>query len=65
MKFSVIALIASTTAIKLSEKGGCIDQAMGAHIFAMVDSNHNGQINKSELVTALNEFAKEKNYTPT
>ena len=66
MKFAAIALIASASAIKLQvETQGCVSPADAKEGFEYVDSNHNGSIDKKELVTALNAFAKSQHYTPT
>merc|ERR1711971_468800 len=54
--------IASTSAIQLR---GCVTPAMAKEGFDFVDTNHNGSIDKKELVTALNAFAKHENYKPT
>ena len=66
MKFAVIALIASASAIKITaEAKGCVSPAEAKEGFDHVDTNHNGQIDKAELVTALKAFAASQHYTPT
>lgn len=65
MKFAIIALVAAASAITIRQNGGCVDSQMSDGIFKEIDTNHNGEVNKSELVTALKAFAKSQDYTPT
>ena len=57
MKFAAIALIASTSAIKIEAEKWCVDSEESNKIFNVIDTNNNGQIGKHELVHALKEFA--------
>ena len=45
--------------------GQCVPPDMSDNIFKDIDTNHNGKINKKELVVALKEFAKQEGHTIT
>ena len=65
MKFAAIALIASTSAIKIEAEKWCVDSKLSNKIFNEIDTNNNGQLGHKELHTALEHFAKEKHHKPT
>ena len=55
MKFALIALVASATAIKISADQ-CVTMKQSDGVFKMVDTNHDGQINRKELRTAVGHY---------
>ena len=65
MKFAALALIATAAAVKIQAQGECVDNAESAGWFKKIDTNGNGQINKEELVSALNAYAQAHHYAPT
>merc|ERR1711997_188782 len=62
MKY-VFAILVIACALAAAKK--CPSKAEAKEIFGHVDTNGNGEIDKDELVAALNELAKEHDYTPT
>merc|ERR1719263_1808541 len=68
MKYAVIALLASTSAIRI-EKGkkhrGCITPKMSNDVYGELDTNKNGSLDYDEIKTGLEELAKSQDYTPT
>jgi Ca2+-binding EF-hand superfamily protein len=68
MKYAVIALLASVSAIKI-EKGkkhrGCITRKMSNGVYGELDTNKNGSLDYGEIKVGLEELAKSQDYTPT
>ena len=62
MKFYL--LLAAVAAVKISQQETEAEVPY-KQIFEHVDKNGDGEINRRELVRALKDFAKEKNYKPT
>ena len=56
MKFALIALVATASAIKI--QGACpkVTMAESDGIFGEVDTNHNGSLSMSEVAAALKKF---------
>merc|ERR1712166_387397 len=65
MKFAAIALIATASAVEIRAEKWCVDKKESHEIFAAIDTNHNGQIGKHELVHALKEFAHHEDHKIT
>jgi len=70
MKFAAIALVATVSAISIrteaeAEGKKCVGWKESVAIFDKIDTNHNGQVGRHELVHAIKEFSKSKNYTPS
>jgi hypothetical protein len=60
MKFALIALVASATAIKLRATAApCVSMDQSNEVFGMIDTNHDGQINRKELRTAIGSYLKD------
>ena len=54
MKFALIALVASATAIQIRAEGKkCVSNKESNQVFDAIDTNHNGQVSKKELKTAI------------
>ena len=59
MKFALIALVASATAIKLrAEPAPCVSMKQSDEVFKMVDTNGDGQIERKELRSAIVGYLK-------
>ena len=66
MKFALIALVASATAIKLSaEAAKCVSNAQSNAVFKEIDTNGNGQVSKKELTIAVTAYLKQNDIHPT
>ena len=63
MKFAIIALVATASAVQV--EGTCVDWKESKALFHAIDSNDNGQVGKHELVHALKAFARSRGYTPS
>ena len=64
MKFALIALVASTSAIKV-QGTNCVDPKEAKAIFNAIDTNDNHQVGKKELFHAIKAFTKSRNYKPS
>ena len=58
MKFALIALVASATAIKLRAADVCVSQAQSDEVFHQVDTNGNGEISRQELRGAIGYYLR-------
>ena len=62
MKFALIALVATASAIQVREEGGkCVTNKESNQVFDAIDTNHNGQVSAKELRTAIEQQIKEGN----
>ena len=56
MKFALIALVATASAIQVREEGKkCVSNKESNQVFDAIDTNHNGQVSKKELKTAIEQ----------
>ena len=56
MKFALVALIASVSAIKITASAGCPSQAEIDGAFDKFDTNHNGLLGPAEAMAGLKAF---------
>ena len=56
MKFALVALIASVSAIKITATAGCPSQAEIDGAFDKLDTNHNGHLGPAEAMAGLKMF---------
>ena len=54
MKFALIALVAAATAIKVQDQ--CVSMKQSNGVFKIVDRNHDGQISRGELRSAMTHY---------
>ena len=64
MRFTAIfALVASASAMRLNlAEEQCVDTKTSDAIFHAIDTSDDGFINRTELVNALDAYAKSRNY---
>merc|ERR1719484_6137 len=67
MKFAVLALVASTSAIQIRAEADKCHGSMADtnEAFDHIDTNHNGSINQKELTAAVEWVAKKMNHKIT
>ena len=65
MKFALIALVASASAIQI-RGAPCVSMDQSNEVFAEIDTNHNGQIGRAEGEAAVRWFLKSHpNFQPS
>ena len=66
MKFAVVALLASTSAIKMNKgKRECVSHEQAVEGFRALDTNHDGSLSYDEIKVGLEDLAASQNYTIT
>jgi len=59
MKFAVVALIATTSAIRIEAQGkGCATKEFTNEGFEALDTDHNGSLSYDEIKVGIEELAK-------
>jgi len=64
MKFALIALVATASAIKIQKTCPHVPMAESDGLFGEVDTNHNGSLSMSEVEAALKKFGAPKDAIP-